>query len=369
MKILYIITKSELGGAQSHLLDVASFFFQKHNEVRVITGEQGWLTEKLEAQKVPVEILPDLENTYNPFKLVALIIKLRKSLKRLSPEIVHSHSSIAGLIARFSVIGTKIISVFTMHGCPFSDAYSFKHRALSILSEYILSLITKSYVIYVSNYDRALSHRWNVAPKDSQLEKVIYNGIDNLEVNAREEVRLPIKVVMVARFAHPKDHETVIQAARILRDEPFVFYFIGDGPLLLRCQELVRKLQLTGKVKFLGAIPDAKYKLKDYDVFLLSSKAEGLPISILEAMSSGLPVIASSVGGIPELIKEGFNGFLFDRGSHQMLAESLLKLKSTELRQNIGNASKTFFLKSFTKKQMFESLEHLYLQARGSLKK
>lgn len=357
MRILYVITKAELGGAQTHLLDTASHFKKSH-DVKVILGNTGWLTKELDNIGVPYRVYEDLKNTYNPLNLTKLIFKLRKIIKKEAPDVVHSHSSIAGLITRFAALKSGALSVFTMHGVPYSNGYTLRHRALSGSAEFIVNILTKSHIIYVSKKDLELSEKYFIAPKEPQLKTVIYNGVaEQDEVNHKTGQFL--KVLMIARFDHPKDYETVVKAAYQLKDRSISFDFIGDGSNKKNIEQIVRELHIEN-INFLGAVDNAKQFIQNYDVFLLISKAEGLPISILEAMSFSLPIVATQVGGIPETVEEGINGFLIPVGDSERLAFALVELEDADLRKRMGSKSHDLFQQKFTKVQMLKEIEDIY---------
>ena len=142
---------------------------------------------------------------------------------------------------------------------------------------------------------------------------------------------------MVARFSEQKDHKTLLKALSQIDKKLWSLDLVGKGKFLEQTKTLVSDYDLNGNVDFLGERNDVLDLLQKSDIFLLISNWEGYPLSILEAMSCGLPIIASDVGGVNEAIKDGFNGFLIPRHNSEYLKNTINKLINTyELRQEIS---------------------------------
>ena len=136
---------------------------------------------------------------------------------------------------------------------------------------------------------------------------------------------------------------------------------MGDGPDIAEAKELARQLGVEQKVRFLGERSDVESVLRNADIGVLASNWEGLPISIIEYMRAGLPVVASSVGGVPELVEDGVNGFLVARGDVDMLAQKIEVLaNSGPLRGKLGSAGRTLFETKFSDRRMVEQIIRLY---------
>src|SRR5690606_1868117 len=151
----------------------------------------------------------------------------------------------------------------------------------------------------------------------------IYNGI--LDTDARAVPEQSSTVVMVARFAPQKDYATLLRAIDNLSCEVIC---VGSGTDSEEFRQIARKLapRSEGRVQFLGVRPDVDHVLAKSGIFVLSSRFEGLPISIIEAMRAGLPIVASDVGGVPELLVERGNGYLFEAGDSDTLTTLLTQL-------------------------------------------
>jgi len=321
---------------------------QKGIDCEVIVGEKGILYDRVQELGVKVHYLPSLVHEINPLKDFKAIIEVYKLIRKINPDIVHLHSTKAGWIGRVSSFLARKKNIFTAHGWCFTEGVSSSRKIVGIRVEKILGKITDK-IICVSNYDKSLAINYNVI--DHTKLEVVYNGVKNGEISQVDEWlaknEAVIKVIMVARFSEPKDHMTVIKAISKLEDK-FKLYFVGDGPTLLGAKNLVEQMDIKDRVTFLGHRDDIQKLLLSSDVFILSSKYEGLPISIIEAMRAGLPVIGSDVGGVSELIDNGKNGFLFKAGDDRKLAEIIKILEDVQLREQISTESRRCFQQKFT---------------------
>ena len=161
MKILYSITKSEIGGAQVHVLELAKFMKNSEHEVGIVSFPGGWLEN--EAHKYDIEFFtnPYFANSFNPFRLLKSFSLIDKVVEEFNPDIVHCHSSFAGLITRL-VVRNKIPTIFTAHSWAFTDGASLFRKIIAPISERFVSKYT-SKIICVSDYDRKLALRYKIA--------------------------------------------------------------------------------------------------------------------------------------------------------------------------------------------------------------
>lgn len=219
-------------------------------------------------------------------------------------------------------------------------------------------------IITVSEYDRKLALMQKIAPALKML--TIHNGIDQIEKQVapiKEKEELPL-IVMVARFEVPKRQDLLLEALVELSDVPWRLQLIGDGSLRPSLEEFIADKGLIDRVSFLGNQLDVTSLLEESHVFVLLSDWEGLPISIIEAMRAGLPIIATNVGGVNELISEYENGFLINRDDKDLLKKRLKQLLIDEsLRQKMGDANERRFLRNFTFLPMYQKTLFIYEQA------
>jgi glycosyltransferase involved in cell wall biosynthesis len=357
MRILYLITRSEPGGAQSHLSSLVEHFSSEVVGVAAGLDEDNSLEGVTQRRGVEFVPIRHLIQPLNPLKDARAVLEIAGLMRRLKPDLVHIHSSKAGIVGRLGARLVGIPSVFTAHGWVFADGVSWKHKLVGVPSELAFGRLA-NHIITVSEADHRLTLRYKIT--DAKRVTVVHNGIEDtphrLESSLGDEVRL----VMVARFAPPKDHELLLRAIKNLQGS-WRLLLIGDGPLRAQAERLAIDLGVADRVEFLGSRPDVPELLAGSDVFVLASNKEGLPISILEGMRAGLPVVASDVGGIPETVRDGENGFLVPRTDPVALRTALQKLiDDPALRQRFGQASRKRFERDFTAQRMFDQTRAIY---------
>ncbi len=216
-------------------------------------------------------------------------------------------------------------------------------------------------IICVSEFDRQIALRHKVA-RDRQL-KIIRYGLPNIPTLQAQPDKQPPRLIMVARFNEPKDQPTLLRAIAALKHAIIHVDFFGTGPNLENTRNLAITLGIDKQVTFWGDRTDVAERLADYQAFVLSTHYEGLPISILEAMRAGLPIIASHVGGIPEEVIKGETGILIPPRDPASLAAAIEQLfASPNLRTRMGAAARQKFLTEFTLERMVTETEKLYHQ-------
>ncbi|GAB6579522.1 glycosyltransferase family 4 protein [Bacillus cereus] len=361
MKVLYVITRSDWGGAQAHVYDLIKEARQRGIECEVIVGEEGEFMYRVEEIGVKVTYLSSLVHPIHPLKDCKATFQLYKMIKEKSPSIVHAHSSKAGIIARMAGFLARIPVIFTAHGWAFSDGVPKLRKMSAIIIEKMIGYLPGK-VICVSNYDRNLAVRHKIV-KSEKME-MIHNGVRDLqEVNKSQNVKSIFTITMVARFSKPKDQKILLKAISLLalENSPVEVLLIGEGELLEETKKLSKDLGIEDRVKFLGMKKDIGHYLHQSDVFVLTSNHEGLPLSIIEAMSCGLPIIATNVGGIPELVKHEKNGYLVQRDDSNQLKNYIDILKNTpDIAKQFGEKSREYYEDYFSLEECLDTTIRLY---------
>ncbi len=364
MKIIYIITRSDWGGAQAHLYDLIEYaHINTNHSCHLIVGEEGRLAEQVRNLGVLVTIVPTLIQSIRPLKDILAIRDLVRLLKQINPDIIHLHSSKAGMVGRIAARILKIPTIFTAHGWAFTDGVSSFRRMISLPLERWVARYSQR-IICVSEYDRQLALRYKVGRSEQLV--TIHNGIPDIneeEVLSHEnsnEKREALRCIMVARFSAQKDYATLLRAASQV-NVPVELHLAGQGELIASMRSLAKELQIEDKTTFLGPRSDIPELLSSNDVFILTTNYEGFPISILEAMRAGLPVIATDVGGVGEAIIDGVTGYLVPRGNSKAVRERIeILARNPELRRKMGEAGRRRFLEHFTSQEMLNKTFSLY---------
>lgn len=348
MNIAYIVTRADpIGGAQVHVRDMALAVREAGHQATVMTSGSGPFVDDLQAQGTPVILMEHLSMPIAPLRDYRAFREIQRVVARLRPDLIAAHSSKAGTLARLAGRSLRIPVVFTAHGWAFTPGVPGSHAALYRRIERLVGPMA-SRIITVSEFDRRLALEARIAPPDRIV--AVHNGIPDTNRGLRADPTLsPPRLVMVARFMAQKDHRTLFQALAGLTEHPWELDLIGDGPLMDETRRLAAVLGLTERIQFLGQRMDVGAILAASQAFLLISNWEGFPLSTLEAMRSGLPVIASAVGGVDEAVQDGETGFLVPRADVGALRERLGRLLADPaLRGRLGAQGRRRFESRFT---------------------
>lgn len=361
MKIVYFITRSDtIGGAQVHVRDLALEMCRFGHEVTVVVGGGGVFARELERLGLKVIQIQSLKRRIDIFSDIVSGIVFFGIVRRLRPDLIALHSPKAGLIGRIVGSLLRAPTVYTIHGWSHvKGAGGIMRRLYTILER---SFARASYsLITVCDHDRDYAVSTLKLPKNALV--TIHNGVRDVPERweGRFEHNAPVALVTVARFQAPKDFETLLSALYRLKSENWTFRFIGDGPLMNSVMGRVTELGMNDRVIFEGASERVETLLANSDIFLLISRSEGFPLSILEAMRAALPVVVSDVGGCHEMAYPGMNGFVVPAGDIDALEKKLkMLIASPDLCRNLGNQGRAIYQKRFTFETMYRDTLALY---------
>lgn len=358
LRILYVITTPDHGGAQVNLLDLLSGWPEGVDSI-VATGEEGFLTDAAKELGVEVVIISHLTRPLSPIRDFLAYREIMTLIRERRPDLVHCHSSKAGLLGRLAANTIGVPSVFTVHGWAFEDGISWLHRTVGRVAEFAAAkIVSNQHVITVAEADRKLAIERDVIEPERMT--TIHNGIkDDLRI-ADPAFPGTATMVMVARFSDQKDHETLFKALAAVA-EPFQMILVGDGPSFESSRQLAKEVGVASQVEFLGNRLDVPDILAGAQVFVLSSLWEGFPISILEAMRAGLPVVATDVGGVSEAVIDGETGIVTSPRDAEALGNAIQHLLSDPLlRDSMGKKGRQRYVEHFGKKQMLAKTARVY---------
>lgn len=362
MRIAYIITKSApIGGAQIHVRDLAIHLKSHGHDIHVVVGDTGLFTEQLLAHGVRVHHLPLLCREISPVRDVLCLWRMTRLLGDIRPDMVSTHSSKAGWIGRLAAWFQHIPVLFTAHGWAFTDGVPAIPKAIYLRAEKMAAPLATR-ILTVSENDHQLAIRHAVGDPGKLL--TVHNGMPAItpDLFARPACSPP-RLVMTARFDEPKDHLLLLDALSGLKDMAWSLDLIGDGSRMGIAQDRVQTLGLADRVTFWGTRDDVAEILARGQLFVLPTKWEGFPRSILEAMRAGLPVIASDVGGVREAVREGVTGRLVARGDLKGWRRALGELiADAELRETMGRQGKCLFDQEFVFEVMRDKTLAVYRQ-------
>lgn len=360
-KVLYLVTKSNFGGAQRYVYDLATGLPRDRFESVVACGGNGELVKRLLSARVPVMEIPHLERDVSLVKEVRAFFSIIDIVRSARPDILHVNSSKAGGLGALAgrLLGVKKI-IFTVHGWPFRERRNILWRGLVWIASYVtLALSTRAIAVSQKDLD------------DSPLPgKTVYikNGIPPLSFMSRSDARSVLSrspapnelwIGTVAELTRNKGIDVLIRS--VASADEARFFIIGDGEERERLETLADTLDVRERVFFRGNIPDAYRLLPAFDLFILPSRKEGLPYTVLEAGMAGLPVIASAVGGVPEIIRNGETGVLVPPEDEKAIVEAVESLSAhPEKRTWLGRNIRALVEREYALTVMLEKTKTLY---------
>jgi glycosyltransferase involved in cell wall biosynthesis len=373
MKILHVLTLSCWGGAPQVVYDITKTLDKDRFSIAVACGTgDGW--ERMHEGGATVFPLRSLRRGISPAHDLRTLLELYRLIRRGNYDIVHCHSSKAGFLGRIAakLAGVKTI-YFTAHGWGLYNRQEYGWAQKIMMASEKIAAKCSDKIVCVSESAKQDAIRWGIAGPDRFV--VVRNGTSWLPHTDRDEVRQRLDLEgdaivfgMVGRLAYPKEPLMFLEAAKriILKFQKAKFVLVGGGPLADRCVRYVKENRLESHVLLLGETPPADVRdfLLGFDAFVLASKFEGLPLTVIEAMSAGLPVIASNVGGVGELVQDGRNGLLFDSDDEDELVGKIEHLiRNPEERRRMGREGRALARLQFTAERMARQYEELYLEA------
>jgi glycosyltransferase involved in cell wall biosynthesis len=361
-RLLVVVTLAEAGGAQTFASTLVAGLRDRYEITVAAHGPEGALVDACAALDVPFRHVHHLVRDPHPYHDAAAIRELRSLARELRPDVVQINSSKAGVLGRLAVARTGVKTVFTAHGWAFSGrggtagaVYAAAERAVAPLSDA---------VVCVSSHDLALARERGISPRGSL--QVIHNGVDAPhDLPPRRPAGDRLVLGCTARLAPPKDLITLLEALTRPGCDGWELRIFGDGPDRAQIEARRDELGLAHRVTLLGNRDDVPAQLADCDAFALISDWEGLPYSILEAMAAGLPVLATSVGGIRDLVAPGITGELVPARDAQAAAGVLATWAADPaLLPALGASAHSRARESFSRERMVERYDALFTSLR-----
>ena len=343
-RVLLLITLAEVGGAQSYVAALLPALAERYDVVLAAYGE-GPLREAAARAGARFVALQHVRRPISPLRDLAGLVELITLLRRERPRILHASSSKAGVLGRLAAFATRVpIRFFTVHGWAFS-AYSGLPSRLYRVSDQLMAPLT-TVTICVSETELAAGLEAGTCTAERSV--VIHNAVDVASAPRSRHDRATPRLIAVGRLKAPKDFLTLVRALAALPSQEYEALIVGHGPDRSEVEAEIQRLGLDDRVQLAGERSDVPELLAASDVFVLSSRSEGLPVSVLEAMAAELPIVASRVGGLAELFVDGETGILVSPGDAAALARALGRLvEDSELRRRLGAAGRARAESSF----------------------
>lgn len=365
-RILYLITKSNWGGAQRYVHDMALEATKAGYEVMVAGGGEGELLARLAHEGIHTVSINSLGRDVRLFSELKAFREIYALLRTYKPDVLHLNSSKAGISALAGRLAGVRTIIFTIHGWAWNEERPFIQKIFIAIAYFFTILLCHS--VLVVSLAAAKQARFMPIRKRNLI--VIHNGVRQSNLLSREAARnilLPESrhafwIGTIAELHPIKGLPTLIEAYEHFAPDfaSSELVIIGEGQQRSELERQIRLEGVSGTTHLLGHVTDASRYLLAFDIFVLASKSEGLPYALLEAGSAGLSVVATGVGGIPEIITDGESGILVPYGDRGALTEALEQLAGNEsLRRDMGQALKQKISEEFSiEKMCAETFSH-----------
>ena len=362
-RVLHIIDTGGPGGAETILDTIVGHLTPEAWQSRVVVPTNDWLFTRLQARSVDAIVVPA-----NRAVDIGYLAQLVRQIRDFCPVIIHAHllgSGVYGSLA--AALTNRAPLVCTFHGRPDVSA---DDRLLPLKAR-ILGR-HQNRIAYVSHDLRAYLEPLLCLPKRSGV--VVHNGVEFLEPNTTGTERGDcgagpgdVRVGAVGNIRPAKDYTNLLRAAAIVCEAQsnVRFAIVGDerSPLTAPLRRMTEDLGLTEHVRFLGFRDDVTALVATFDLFVSSSRTEGLPLATVEAVALGTPVVLTRTGGVPEVVESGKTGLLVPPGSAGALAEGILKtLAGWKHAVEMAQAGASDVRQRFGARRMCDAYQELYEQ-------
>lgn len=374
--MLRVVARLNVGGPAIHTILLTAGLQDDRFRSTLVTGvegkSEGSMLHLARKRGVAPLVLPALGREIDPRSDLRCVYQLWRLMRRLRPQIVHTHTAKAGTVGRVAarLAGVPIV-VHTFHGHVFhgyfgpiaTRTFLSIERGLGRLTDRTLA-VSESQRRELARYGVAPWEQIEVMPLGLELERFTHCEARRGELRA--ELGLPSDaplVGIVARLVPIKDHDTFLRACRRVADRlPAArFLVVGDGERRGEIEALAGTLGLGDRTLFLGWRHDLDRLYADVDVVALTSRNEGLPVAVIEAMASARPVVATRVGGVPDLVRDGATGLLAPPGDTGAIANALLRLlEDSHLAARMGQAGREAAYPRYTSGRLVANVRDLY---------
>ena len=385
LKIVHIITRLILGGAQENTIITCKLLAQRGHDVTLITGPaigpEGELFNQTKGQGYEVVVFERLRRPIHPFNDIVSYYQIKKLLRQLQPDIVHTHSAKAGILGRFAGHSLKGIwaenlpaVVHTIHGLAY---HPYQNEWFNRFYIAIEKSAAKRTDFFISVADAMTAQATASGIGRPEQFVTAYSAIeenDFLEPISQERRRDfrrkygigedAIVLVTIARLFMLKGHKYIIESAKQLskRFEKCIWLFVGDGNLTEHFKQQVRQIGLGQRFKFTGLMPPSEIPLaiQSSDILVHCSLREGLARTLPQAMLCGRPAISFDVDGAREVVNENTGRLIEPKNVEQLINACAELIEDKNLREKLGEYGREFVKEKFSPKTMVDTIEAFY---------
>ena len=359
-RLLLIVTGLNRGGAETQIFHLAVGLRSRGWEVRVVSMlNGGTMSDQFRETGIPLHEL----GMYRGIPDLRAILRLRRIIQEFRPDVVHSHMVHANLLARMTRLTCSMPAlVATIHSVTEGRRWTeIAYRVTDSIGDLTTIICNAAAERYVK-----------VGSVPSERLKVVVNGLPveqfHRDPKSRATIRRQLGIqddfvwLAVGRFDPPKDYANLINAVARLRSKRSRLLIAGDGPLRSDIEKLASELKVSARICFLGIRKDIPSLMTAADGYVMSSAWEGLPMVLLEAGASGLPVVATNVGGNAEVVRDGISGYLVPPSDPIDLALVLEKMEQTPPleRAAMGQAGRDLVVAHYSMSSVLDEWESIY---------
>ena len=383
MKIVHIITRLILGGAQENTLITCKLLAQRGHDVTLITGPalgpEGELFEQTKDHGYKVVIIDRLRRAINPYNDTVSYFQIKKHLRQLQPDIVHTHSAKAGILGRLAANqlktqNLKLKIIHTIHGLAF---HPYQSQLLNKFYIAVEKSAAKRTDFFISVADAMTTQANAVGIGRPEQFVTAYSAIeenDFLEPISQERKNQfrrkygiaedAVVLVTIARLFMLKGHDYIIESAKELskRFGNCVWLFVGDGNLADHYKQQIRELGLAERIKFTGLLPPSEIPLAiaSSDILVHCSLREGLARTLPQAMLCGRPAISFDVDGAREVVNENTGRLIEPKNVEQLIKACAELIEDEGLRKKLGQQGRESVKTKFAPDTMVDTIEAVY---------
>jgi L-malate glycosyltransferase len=368
-RIVHIIPGDIWAGAESQVYTTLRELHKNMKyDIYVVLFNDGVLCSKLKELNINTYVID--ESIFNSFQILKQLTSLLKDIK---PQVIHTHEYKSHIISVFSVkfLKKRIPIIRTLHGLTSSpkNLKYLKSNIILLIEHFMMKYYTSCIIAVSKSIEVILREQLpyvNIVQINNSIN--ITDKMDDSCENARKTYGIPEGTFWIgtaARLVQVKNIEMLIETARVLSLENKMNFFIsifGEGPLQKKLEEMINNYDLSSVIKLHGHTTEIMPIMIYWDAFVLTSFSEGLPMSLLEAMSIETIPICTSVGGVKEIIQDGVNGFLVPSNNYNMLADKLYYLFQMDItkKTKIKKCVKETITNQYSLNKNIKSLMDLY---------
>jgi glycosyltransferase involved in cell wall biosynthesis len=381
-KVLRVIARLILGGPARHVMILNSGLdgdkFSSYLAVGTASEGEQDIKAFADAAGIDLIVVPQMKRELSLFRDIAALFKLYRTMRRLKPDIVHTHTAKAGTLGRIAAAMARVpVKIHTFHGHIFHSYFNRFTTWVFILIERALAAVTDKIIVISRNQLRDVTEVYRIAPREKCV--VIPLGLDiepflrldpkpDRSGKIRREFSInegTLLVGTVGRLVEIKNQEMFLRAAAMIKDKASAldvkFIIVGGGTLERRLKELAASLGIKDSVIFTGWRSDLVDIYRALDIVCLTSLNEGTPISFIEAMASARPVAATEVGGVGDVVAHSHSGLLSPSRDTMAFAMNIIRLLNDEAaRARMGAKGRVFVSRLFSKERLIRDIEGLY---------